>query len=237
MKKLQDVRIILSRWNELPSFMRNEAVKKYYKLLEKRRSSLFVKRLFDIIVSAVVSILLLPLMIIIAFLIKLDSKGKILFKQDRVTQNGKVFKILKFRTMVENAESLGSGVTLENDARITKVGKWLRKFRLDEIPQIFNILMGDLSFVGTRPESLKYVEKYSDEMYATLLLPAGVTSQTSILYKDEDRLLKNSEEPDKTYVEDILPQKMKYNLEYVEKFGFWYDIMIMFKTVIAVIKN
>ena len=157
--------------------------------------------------------------------------------QDRVTKNGKIFKIFKFRTMVENAEKLGAGVTTDNDSRITRCGKYLRKFRLDELPQIFNILKGDMSFVGVRPESVKYVEKYTPEMYATLLLPAGVTSMTSILYKDESELLKDSENPDETYINEILPKKMEYNLKYIREFNFWYDIKIMFRTILAVIKK
>ena len=139
--------------------------------------------------------------------------------------------------MVENAESLGSQVTTGEDPRITKCGRWLRKFRIDEIPQLFNILKGELSFVGVRPEVPKYVNKYTPEMFATLLLPAGVTSMTSIMYKDESKLLEGAENPDKTYVEEILPEKMKYNLEYIKNFNFWYDIKVMVKTVFAVIKK
>ena len=176
-------------------------------------------------------------MIFIYIVVIADSPGGAIFKQKRVTKDEKVFEILKFRTMIKNAEKKGSSVTLENDPRITRSGRWLRKFRLDEVPQLFNILKGELSFVGVRPESLKYVQQYTPEMYATLLLPAGVTSLTSILYKNESELLKNSNNPDEVYIKSILPEKMKYNLEYIEKFGFWYDLKIIFKTVIAVIKK
>ncbi len=228
---------ILISWNELPEYMQNEEVKKYYDILKKRSGALFLKRVFDIIVSLILTIFLLPFLLIIALIIKMDSPGKVIFAQERVTRYGKKFKVLKFRTMVENAEELGAKVTKDNDPRITRAGKWLRKLRADEFPQIFNILKGELSFVGVRPEVTRYVKEYSPEMYATLLLPAGVTSMTSILYKDESELLKNAENPDEVYVNDILPQKMKYNLEYIKNFGFWYDIKIMIKTVFAVIKK
>lgn len=220
-----------------PDKIKNNEVKKYYQLLETKKKSLFIKRLFDLIFSSLLSIIFLPIIIVISIIIKLDSPGEIFFKQNRVTKNGKIFKIYKFRTMVKSAEKLGAGVTIDNDSRITRCGKYLRKFRLDELPQIFNILKGDMSFVGVRPESVKYVEKYTPEMYATLLLPAGVTSMTSILYKDESELLKNSENPDETYINEILPKKMEYNLQYIKEFNFWYDIKIMFKTILAVIKK
>ena len=216
--------------------MQNEGVKKYYEILEGKKGYLLAKRLFDFAASAVLSLLFLPLILLIGLMIKIDSPGKIFFLQKRVTTNGRIFKIFKFRTMKENSEKL-SGVTVKNDPRITRLGKYLRKLRLDEIPQIFNILLGDLSFVGTRPESVKYVEKYSPKMYATLLMPAGVTSPASILYKDESKLLSRAENPDEIYLKDILPKKMEYNLEYIEKCNFWYDIKIMLKTVLAVIKK
>lgn len=217
--------------------MKNEEVKKYYEIVKKRKAALIFKRIFDIVMSVFLIVLFSPLLLATFIVIKLDSPGKALFLQDRVTQNGKIFKVFKFRTMVENAESLGSQVTTGEDPRITKCGRWLRKFRIDEIPQLFNILKGELSFVGVRPEVPKYVNKYTPEMFATLLLPAGVTSMTSIMYKDESKLLEGAENPDKTYVEEILPEKMKYNLEYIKNFNFWYDIKVMVKTVFAVIKK
>lgn len=217
--------------------MKNEEVKKYYEIVRKRKAALIFKRIFDIVMSVFLIVLFSPLLLATFIVIKLDSPGKALFLQDRVTQNGKIFKVFKFRTMVENAESLGSQVTTGEDPRITKCGRWLRKFRIDEVPQLFNILKGELSFVGVRPEVPKYVEKYTPEMFATLLLPAGVTSMTSIMYKDESKLLEGAENPDKTYVEEILPEKMKYNLEYIKNFNFWYDIKVMVKTVFAVIKK
>lgn len=216
--------------------MQTEEVKKYYDILNSKKGYLIAKRIFDFTLSLVMSVVLLPFIVLVGIMIKIDSPGKIFFLQKRVTTNGKVFKIFKLRTMKENSEKL-SGVTVDNDPRITKLGKYLRKFRIDEIPQIFNILTGDLSFVGARPESVKYVKEYSPEMYATLLMPAGVTSPASILFKDEAELLKGAQDPDETYVKDILPKKMAYNLEYIENCSLLYDIKVMFKTVIAVIKK
>lgn len=216
--------------------MQTEEVKKYYGILDSKKGYLIAKRIFDFTLSLVMSVVFLPFIVLVGIMIKIDSPGKIFFLQKRVTTNGKVFKIFKFRTMKENSEKL-SGVTVDNDPRITKLGKYLRKFRIDEIPQIFNILTGDLSFVGARPESVKYVKEYSPEMYATLLMPAGVTSPASILFKDEAELLKGAQDPDETYVKDILPKKMAYNLEYIENCSLLYDIKVMLKTVIAVIKK
>ena len=198
--------------------------------------SLILKRIFDIVVSFIMLIILLPVFIFLGIAIKLDSKGPVFFRQERITQYGKTFKIFKFRTMVNNAEKLGTQVTVGNDARITKVGKFIRDCRLDEIAQLLNILTGDMTFVGTRPEVKKYVNHYTKEMMATLLLPAGVTSLASIYYKDEAKLLDKSNNPDKTYVEEVLPGKMKYNLQSIKEFNFFEDIKTMIKTVVAVIK-
>ncbi len=223
------------KFDNLPSCMQNDEVKKYYDILEKKKVSLFLKRVFDIVVSAIMLIFLIIPIAIIALMIKLDSPGKVIFKQERITKYGRKFYIYKFRTMVENAEKLGTQVTVDNDPRITRIGKKLRKLRLDELTQVFNILKGDMSFVGTRPEVKKYVDKYDDEMYATLLLPAGVTSLASIYYKDEDKLLEGAYDTDKVYVEEVLPSKMYYNLKSIENFSFLSDIITMFKTVFAVL--
>ena len=217
----------LRKWNELPKFMRTREVRKYYNIVNKRRASLMVKRLFDIVVASIMlAVLALP-MLIIAILIKCDSRGPVFFRQERVTQYGRIFKIYKFRTMVVNANELGASVTVDNDRRITRMGKLLRKIRADEFPQLFNILAGDMTLVGTRPEVPEYVKQYSKEMYATLLLPAGLTSRTSIAYKDEDKILGNAAKPDKAYVEEVLPEKMKYNLEALRKFGFAEDCKVL----------
>ena len=222
-------------WGELPEFMRNEEVKPYYEALNRRRGSIAVKRTFDFAMSSVMLAALSPVFAALALMIKLDSKGPVFYRQERVTQYGRVFKIYKFRTMVNNASRMGTQVTVSNDARITRVGRWLRKLRIDEFPQLFNILAGDMTLVGTRPEVLKYVDAYTPEMYATLLLPAGLTSRTSIAYKDEERLLSNAEDADKVYIEEVLPAKMRYNLESLKKFGLKSDMSVLWNTFVSVI--
>lgn len=228
---------MIKEWHDLPDSMKNDYVLRYYNVLKNKKIHLFAKRLFDFFVALIMLLILLPVFIGICVLIKLDSKGPVMYRQVRVTQYGKKFKIFKFRTMVNNADKLGNQITINNDARVTGVGKTLRKLRLDEIPQLLNIITGDMTFVGTRPEVVKYVEQYSDEMMATLLLPAGVTSEASILYKDEEKLLKNSENADEIYVNEVLPEKMKYNLRSIENFSFFGDIKIIFNTVVAVLKK
>ena len=228
--------VVINR-NSLNENLKNDGVGAYYEILNKKKGSLYIKRVFDIIVSFILLIVLSPLLIFIALSIKFTSKGPVFYKQERVTINYKIFKIFKFRTMVENADKIGSLVTINDDPRVTKIGAFLRKYRLDELPQLINILIGDMSFVGARPEVLKYVNKYSDEMKATLLMPAGVTSLASINFKDEDKLLSNAQDADNVYINEILPRKMQYNLEYIKRFNFFYDIKIMIETVIAVIKN
>ncbi len=225
----------LKKYDSLPEFMKNPEVKEYYDILSERKGQLTLKRFFDIIGGTIGTIVLLPIMAVLAIIIKLESKGPALFKQVRVTQYGREFKILKFRTMVVNAEKLGTQVTSKNDPRVTKVGKFLRKYRLDELPQIINILKGDLSFVGTRPEVPKFVNSYTKEMIATLLLPAGVTSEASIEFKDEEKILDNSNNVDNDYIYKVLPLKMKYNLNYIKLFTVFYDFKIMLKTVGAVL--
>ncbi len=231
---------MLRKWDNLPEKMQNEFVKKYYDILLRKRFHLFIKRLFDIIMSAILIILLLPVMVIIAIFIKLDSKGEIIFKQIRVTSYFKEFKIYKFRTMCEDASKFGSAVTTGNDSRVTKIGVKLRKYRLDELPQLFNIFVGDMSFVGTRPEVVKYVNEYSKEMYATLLLPAGVTSNASIKFKDEDVVIaegvKEGFTIDDVYIKKVLPSKMSINLNSIENFSFINDLKTMVSTVLAVLK-
>lgn len=203
---------------------------------KEKKFSLALKRIFDIVVSAILLVLLSPLLMIISILIVTDSKGGVFYRQERVTQYGRVFRIFKFRTMVANADKIGTQVTVSNDSRITKIGSKLRNCRLDELPQLFNIFLGDMTFVGTRPESVHYVKHYTPEMMATLLLPAGVTSEASILYKDEAELLDQADDVDKVYIEKILPEKMKYNLESINKFSFIREIGTMVRTVVAVIR-
>ena len=229
--------MLLKDYEVLPETFKDESIRTYYEMLKKRKFSLFIKRCFDIFVSVCMLAVILVFLLIIAIAIKIDSKGSVFYRQRRVTKYGKVFRIFKFRTMVSNADKIGTLVTLSNDSRITRVGKFLRKYRLDEIPQLLNILKGDMSFVGARPEVEKYVDEYTPDMYATLLMPAGVTSLASIYYKDEDKLMKDAQNADEIYVKEILPAKMKYNLEYIKKFSFWYDIKLMFKTFFAVVKD
>lgn len=226
---------ILPKWEELPDDIRTEAVRPYYDALSKRKAGLFFKRLFDIFAALDLIILLGIPMLIIAIMIKSDSKGPVFFRQERVTSYGAKFRIHKFRTMVNNADKIGSSVTVDNDNRITKVGSKLRNHRLDEFPQLFDVLSGDMSFVGTRPEVVKYVDRYSEEMKATLLMPAGITSIASIEYKDEAELLDKAEDADEVYIKEILPAKMKFNLKSVKEFGFFKDIGVLFKTVAAVL--
>lgn len=227
---------MLKKWDDLPLEMQKDEILSYYKILKNKQVSLFLKRVFDIIMSLILIIILFPLLIILAILIKRDSKGEIIYKSTRITQYNKEFQIYKFRTMVKDADKIGSQVTLGNDNRITKIGKILRKYRFDEIPQLFNILKGDMSFVGTRPESPYYVKHYTNEMYATLLLKAGVTSEASIEYKDEANLLRDEKNTDQIYIEQILPEKMKYNLTSISKFSIIKDVNTMIRTVIAVFK-
>lgn len=227
---------MLKNWNGLPEYMRTEEVRPYYDLLQKKKMSLFLKRVFDIVVSLIMIILCSPILLIISILIVKDSKGGVFYRQERVTQYGRVFRIFKFRTMVQNADQIGTQVTVSNDSRITKIGSKLRNCRLDELPQLFNILLGDMTFVGTRPESVHYVKSYTNEMYATLLLPAGVTSEASIEYKDEADLLDQADDVDNVYINEVLPEKMKYNLNSIKEFSFFKEIATMFRTVFAVLR-
>ena len=227
---------MLKNWNELPEYMRTDEVRPYYDLLQKKKISLFFKRVFDIVVSMIMIILCSPILLIISILIVKDSKGGVFYRQERVTQYGRVFRIFKFRTMVQNADQIGTQVTVSNDSRITKIGSKLRNCRLDELPQLFNIFLGDMTFVGTRPESVHYVKSYTNEMYATLLLPAGVTSEASIQYKDEADLLDQADDVDSVYINEVLPEKMKYNLNSIKEFSFFKEIATMFRTVLAVLR-
>lgn len=230
------MKMLMKPWEELPSFMKNDEVKKYYDILSIKRFNLILKRFFDIIMSLILIIILSPVILIVSIWIKLDSKGPVFYRQERVTQYCKIFRIFKFRTMVVNADQIGSLVTTQNDSRITKVGNKIRKCRIDEIPQLFNILTGDMSFVGTRPEVKKYVDYYTDEMKATLLLPAGVTSLASLKYRDEDEIIRKETDKgksvDQAYIEDVLPEKMVFNLEYLKSFNVVKDVSLCVKTVI-----
>lgn len=222
---------MLTDFDRLPERMQNDAVRYYYDKLDKKRGALVVKRIFDIVMSLALLVLLSPLLVILSLCVKIDSRGPVFFRQERVTRDMRVFRIVKFRSMVTNADVKGPLVTLADDSRITGIGRFLRRTRLDELPQLFNVLWGDMSFVGTRPEVNRYVIRYTDDMLATLLLPAGITSLASIAFKDEERLLENADDADEVYVREILPKKMAKNLEYLERFSFWGDIKVMLATL------
>ena len=227
--------MILKKWEELPEQLRTEAVRPYYDLLARRRGSLALKRCFDLVLSALMLAVLSPVFLILAIAIKCDSPGPVFYRQVRVTQYGRQFRIFKFRSMVQGADRRGSLVTVSGDSRITRVGRFIRRCRLDELCQLIDVFRGTMTFVGTRPEVPKYVAAYTPEMMATLLLPAGVTSRASILYKDEADLLDAADDVDRVYIQEVLPRKMKYNLEEMKNFSFLSDIKTMFRTVFAVL--
>ena len=227
--------MMLTSWEKLPEHIRNPEVKPYYDILYKKRFSLWFKRLFDFVAATILLVLLALPMTIIAVWIKTDSEGPIFYRQERVTKDGKHFRIHKFRTMVVNADRIGTAVTVGNDKRITKAGEKLRQFRLDELPQLLDVLSGEMSFVGTRPEAVKYVEQYEPEYYATLLLPAGITSEASIRFKDENKLLQDTFDADRVYLEQILPEKMKWNLQSLRSYSFLQDLLTALRTVFAVL--
>jgi len=226
--------MMLHEWEELPVEMRTDQVRKYYDILKGKKCSLFFKRMFDIVVSLILLVILSPLFLILSIAIKADSKGPVFYRQTRITQYNRPFQIHKFRTMVQNADK-GAQITVGNDPRITRVGTFIRKYRLDEICQLIDVLQGKMTLVGTRPEVPKYTRQYTPEMMATFLLPAGVTSFASIYYKDEAELLDGAENPDQVYIDIVLPAKMRYNLKEIEYFSILVDIKIMFMTIFAVL--
>jgi lipopolysaccharide/colanic/teichoic acid biosynthesis glycosyltransferase len=235
-RKLQ--RAILREWEELPEFMRVPEVRGYWEELDRKRPELVCKRIFDVTVSSILLLFLVVPMAVIAVVIKADSPGPVFYRQERVTAYGRRFRIHKFRTMVADADKKGGMVTVKEDRRVTKAGGVLRKYRLDELPQLLDILAGDMSFVGTRPEVVKYVKMYKREYRATLLLPAGVTSMASIRYKDESRMLDGAggdeARIDRMYIREILPRKMKWNLESIRRFSLSAELATMARTVLAV---
>ena len=233
--KCKGYEVMLRDWESLPRWMKKNEVREYYDILVKRKKSLKVKRTFDIIMASILLGVMLFPMLIIALIIEIDSPGNIFYRQERITAYGKKFRIHKFRTMVDFADQIGGQITFNNDNRITRIGNILRKYRLDELPQLIDILEGNMSFVGTRPEVPKYVREYSNEMRATLLLSAGVTSEASIRYKNEAKLLNDSKDIDMVYLEKILPEKMKYNLESIRKFNFFEEMKTISRTILAVL--
>lgn len=194
-----------------------------------------IKRIFDFTVSLIGVIILSPIFIIVSISIKLDSKGSILFLQKRVGQYGKEFNIYKFRTMVTNAEKLGTQITIGKDNRITRVGSFLRKFKIDELPQLFNVLKGDMSLVGPRPEVPKYVNLYTEEQRKVLQVRPGITDIASLRYKDENDILGSVDNPEEYYVNVIMKDKLKLNIEYIEKSNIFLDIYLIIKTIVKCI--
>ena len=225
---------MLRKWEDLPEGMKVPEVRPYWEALDRKRGQLAVKRVCDLVLAVLLLVLLAIPMAVIAMLIRLDSEGPVFYRQERVTRYGEHFRIHKFRTMVANAEKVGTAVTTGHDSRITKIGQRLRRCRLDELPQLLDVLTGNMSFVGTRPEAVKYVEQYRPEWMATLLIPAGITSETSIRYKDEERLLEGAADPDKVYMGEIVPEKMKWNLQSIRDFSLGADFRTLVRTVIAV---
>ena len=225
---------MLRKWDDLPDFMKIPEVRTYWETLNGKRGQLLLKRIFDLLDSLILLVILAIPMAVIAAMIKADSEGPVFYRQERVTTYGKHFHIHKFRTMVDNADKIGPAVTIDGDSRITRIGAKLRHLRLDELPQVMDVISGDMSFVGTRPEAVKYTKRYKPEYYATLLMPAGITSEASIRYKDEDKLINEAIDVDRIYVERVLPEKMKWNLESISRFCFFRDILTMFHTVAAV---
>ena len=194
-----------------------------------------IKRIFDFVVSLLGVIILSPIFIIVSIAIKMDSKGDILFLQKRVGRYGKEFNIYKFRTMVTDAEKLGKQITVGNDSRITKVGSFLRKFKIDELPQLFNVLKGDMSLVGPRPEVPKYVNLYNEEQKKVLNVRPGITDMASLRYKDENEILGKVDNPEEYYINVIMKDKLSLNLEYIEKSNVFFDIYLIVKTIIKCI--
>lgn len=205
-------------------------------LMKSKKFSLFLKRGFDIFASALGLIILSPILIIVSLIIALTSKGGVFFRQTRVGKNGREFRIFKFRTMVVDAESKGMQITVGADNRITKIGKVLRKAKIDELPQLINVFIGQMSFVGYRPEVPCYVAMYTDYERNVLRIKPGITDLASITYRDENEILDNSEDPEYTYINEIMPTKLALNMEYMKKMGFWYDIGLIFKTFLAILK-
>ena len=227
--------MLIGKWEKLPPKLQIEEIRPYWESLRRKNFSLFWKRVFDILVSSIFLLLLCPFFIVLSLAIVIDSRGGVFYRQERVTQFGKHFKIFKFRSMVNNADKKGTLVTLNNDARITRVGRFIRKFKIDELSQLIDVFRGTMTFIGTRPEVPKYVEQYRAEYLATLLLPAGISSSASIMFKDENDMLSKAENADTEYLNQILPVKMKWNLLDLKQYGYWRDIKLCFMTVFSIL--
>ena len=196
-----------------------------------------MKRIFDLFFSFLGILFLLPIYIIIAILIKIDSNGDILYKQERIGKNGIPFYVLKFRTMIPNAFSKGALTVGSRDPRVTDIGFYLRKYKLDELPQLFNVFLGEMSFVGPRPEVKKYTDLYNAEQKKVLSVAPGITDYASIKFRNENDLLSESDDPEKLYIDQIMPEKLNLNLKYINDNNVFKDIKIIFNTFYTIIKH
>lgn len=227
----------LTQFDLLPPKMQNPSVMEYHNILSNKRVSLTLKRIIDVTICVILAIIASPFLLIFSILIKLTSKGKVIYLQKRIGRDMKPFYIYKFRTMVQDADKKGLALTTGNDSRITPFGKFLRKINMDEMPQLFNVIKGDMSIIGTRPEVSEYVDCYTDEMLATLLLAPGMLSLASIKYKNENDLLTNASDPQKEYIDVILPDKMKFNLEYMRTLSVKQDMKLIGASIAAAFKK
>lgn len=198
------------------------------------KMKLFWKRFLDIVVSLLGILITSPILLVVGILIKLTSKGPVLYRQERIGRNGVTFRILKFRTMVVNADAKGLKITVGGDKRITGVGKVLRKTKLDELPQLFNVLFGQMSLVGPRPEVAEYVELYTEEQRTVLSVRPGITDYASVCFRNENEILAQAEDPQKEYIEHIMPLKLRYNQKYIQEMGIFTDLKIIFLTAYVI---
>ena len=215
----------------------NAGVVDFDALMKKKKAALFFKRCFDITASFFGILFLLIPFAVVAVAVKCSSRGPVFFRQVRVGKNGRKFRIYKFRTMVADAEKKGMQITVGGDSRVTGIGRVLRKTKVDELPQLFNVFAGQMSFVGPRPEVPHYVDMYSDYQKNVLRIKPGITELASIVYRDENDVLAKSEDPERTYIEEIMPEKIKLNMQYMQKMNVFYDIYLIFRTFAAVLKR
>lgn len=215
----------------------NAGVVDFDALMKKKKAALFFKRCFDIAASFFGILFLLIPFAAVAVAVKCSSRGPVFFRQVRVGKNGREFRIYKFRTMVADAEKKGMQITVGGDSRVTGIGRVLRKTKVDELPQLFNVFAGQMSFVGPRPEVPHYVDMYSDYQKNVLRIKPGITELASIVYRDENDVLAKSEDPERTYIEEIMPEKIKLNMQYMQKMNVFYDIYLIFRTFVAVLKR
>ena len=206
-------------------------------VLEKRKLQLALKRLMDVVISGGALLVIWPVLLLIAAAIKIDDPGPVFYRQVRVGKNGREFRIYKFRTMVVDADKKGLAITIGRDRRITRVGAFLRKTKLDELAQLINVFTGEMSFVGPRPEVPKYVNMYTPYQRQVLLVQPGITDYASIAYRNENDLLEGAEDPEKMYIETIMPDKIELNMKYLHEISPIADIRLILSTIAAVIRD